>query len=62
MSGASKLGTSPFLLRAINGAQLSGTFASYCDAVRSVGSGQTAVLTVLRKPGAKAEEVPVKFQ
>jgi S1-C subfamily serine protease len=62
MSGAGKLGTSPFLLRAINGAQLSGTFASYCDAVRSVDSGQTAVLTVLRKPGAKAQEIPIKFQ
>jgi S1-C subfamily serine protease len=62
MSGSNNLGTGPFLLRAVNGAQLSGTFASYCDAVRSVRSGQTAVLTVLRKPGAKAQQVPVKFQ
>jgi S1-C subfamily serine protease len=62
MSGSAGLGAAPFLLRAVNGAQLNGTFASYCDAVRSVRSGQTAVLTVQRKPGAKARQVPVKFR
>src|SRR3954447_3369781 len=62
MSAASELGAAPFVLRAVNGAALSGTFASYCDAVRSVRSGQTAVLTVQRRASARSEQVPVKFR
>src|SRR3954447_6591558 len=62
MSASSELGAAPFVLRAVNGAALSGTFASYCDAVRSVRSGQTAVLTVQRRASARSEQVPVKFR
>ncbi len=51
-----------FVLREVNGAPLTGTFASYCDAVRSIKSGQTAVLTIQAKPGAKPKQLPVKFQ
>ncbi|MEA2427935.1 MAG: putative serine protease PepD [Thermoleophilaceae bacterium] len=50
-----------FLLREINGTPLTGTYASYCDAVRSIKSGQTAVLTVQAKPGAAPKQVPIKF-
>jgi S1-C subfamily serine protease len=52
----------PFILREVNGTPLSGTFASYCDAVRSVQSGQTAVLTIQTKPGAKPRQLPVEFE
>ena len=41
-----------FLLTQVNGTPIRGTFAGYCDAVRSVKTGQTAVLTVVVKPGA----------
>ena len=51
-----------FLLRAVNGTRISGTFASYCDAVRSIRSGQTAVLTVQPKPGAAPEQLKIKFR
>jgi S1-C subfamily serine protease len=53
---------SGFLLSEVNGTALKGTFAGYCDAVRSVKSGQTAVLTVLSRPGGKSRQVPVKFR
>jgi S1-C subfamily serine protease len=49
------------LVTQINGAKIGSTFGSYCDAVRSIGSGQTAVLTVLSKPGAAPKQVRVKF-
>jgi S1-C subfamily serine protease len=45
----------------INGAKVGASFAGYCDAVRSIGSGQTAVLTVVATPGARAKQVQVKF-
>ncbi len=45
----------------INGAKVGSSFAGYCDAVRSIGSGQTAVLTVVSTPGAKPKQVQVKF-
>jgi S1-C subfamily serine protease len=50
-----------FLLTRVNGTALRGSFASYCDAVRSVESGQTAVLTVVAKPGGAPKQVQVKF-
>jgi S1-C subfamily serine protease len=62
MGGSGLTGNSVFLLREVNGAPLTGTFSSYCDAVSSIKSGQTAVLTVQAKPGAKPKQVPVKFQ
>ena len=46
----------------INGAKVGSSFAGYCDAVRSIGSGQTAVLTVVANPGAKPKQVQVKFR
>jgi S1-C subfamily serine protease len=49
------------LVSAINGAKLGGTFAGYCDAVRSISSGQTAVLTIQTKPGAAPRERSVRF-
>ena len=61
MDGAGSL-PGRFLLREVNGAPLTGTFSSYCDAVRSVKSGQTAVLTIQAKPGAKPRQLPVRFQ
>jgi S1-C subfamily serine protease len=50
-----------FLLREINGAPLN-TYSGYCDAVRSIKSGQTAVLTVQPRPGAVPKQLSVKFQ
>jgi len=54
--------THDFLLAGVNGTRLHGSFASYCDAVRSVESGQTAVLSVVAKPGGVPKQVRVKFQ
>jgi S1-C subfamily serine protease len=51
-----------FLLKGVNGTPLHGSFAGYCDAVRSVESGQTAVLAVVAKPGGSPKQVRVKFQ
>ena len=52
----------PFLLSAVNGTPVRGTFTGYCDAVRSVKSGQTAVLTVAPKPGAALRRLRIKFR
>jgi S1-C subfamily serine protease len=49
------------LVSSINGAKLGGTFAGYCDAVRSISSGQTAVLTIQAKPGAAPRQLSVRF-
>jgi S1-C subfamily serine protease len=49
------------VVSAINGARLGGTFAGYCDAVRSIGSGQTAVLTIQTRPGAAPRQLSVRF-
>jgi S1-C subfamily serine protease len=51
----------PVLVTQINGLALTPTFAGYCDAVRDVGPGQTAVLTVVEKPGAKPKQLPLRF-
>src|SRR4051812_2080416 len=50
------------LVSEINGARVGGTYAGYCDAVRSIGSGQTAVVTVQRTPGATPRQLQVKFR
>ena len=50
-----------FLLTQVNGTPVRGTFAGYCDAVRSVTTGQTAVLTVVARPGGAPRQVKVKF-
>jgi hypothetical protein len=49
------------LVSQINGAKVGSTFAGYCDAVRSIGSGQTAVLTIQTEPNVRPQQVPVKF-
>src|SRR3954471_3874563 len=49
------------LVSKINGANVGSTFAGYCDAVRSIGSGQTAVITIQVKPGALPRQVQVRF-
>jgi S1-C subfamily serine protease len=49
------------LVSEINGASLGGTFAGYCDAVRSISSGQTAVLTIQTRPGAAPRQLSVRF-
>jgi S1-C subfamily serine protease len=49
------------LVSEINGAKVGKTFGGYCDAVRSINSGQTAVVTVQSKPGAAPKQVQVKF-
>jgi S1-C subfamily serine protease len=53
---------SPFVLTKVNGSDLGGTFAGYCDAVRSIESGQTAVLTGMAKPGAAPRQIKVEFR
>jgi hypothetical protein len=35
---------------------------SYCDAARSLHSGDAAVMSVVERPGAAARLVTVKFQ
>ena len=49
------------LLSKINGSTVGGTFAGYCDAVRSISSGQTAVLTIQTRPGRAPRQLSVKF-
>jgi Trypsin-like peptidase domain/Inner membrane component of T3SS, cytoplasmic domain len=49
------------VVSAINGARVGGTFAGYCDAVRSISSGQTAVLTIQTRRGAAPRQLSVRF-
>ena len=49
------------LVSRINGARIGGTFSGYCDAVRSISSGQTAVLTIQTRPGAAPRQLSVRF-
>ena len=51
----------PVLVTQINGLALTPTFAGYCDAVHDVAPGQTAVLTVIAKPGAKPRQLGLRF-
>jgi S1-C subfamily serine protease len=50
------------LITKINGAPLEPTMQSYCDAVRSVGPGDTAVMSVVDAPSGAVRLVTVKFQ
>jgi S1-C subfamily serine protease len=52
----------PFVLSEVNGAPVQGSFTGYCDAVRPVQSGQTAVLTVAPKPGAAKRQLKIRFR
>jgi S1-C subfamily serine protease len=49
------------LVSKINGAPVGTTFAGYCDAVRAIGSGQTAVLTIQTAPRRPPKQLQVKF-
>jgi S1-C subfamily serine protease len=49
------------LVSAINGAKVGSTFAGYCDAVRTIGSGQTAVITIQSKPGSLPKQLQIRF-
>jgi S1-C subfamily serine protease len=49
------------LVSEINGAKVGSTFAGYCDAVRSIDSGQTAVITIQSKPGALPKQLQIRF-
>jgi putative serine protease PepD len=46
----------------INGAKVGSTFAGYCDAVRTIKSGDTAVLTVQETSRGAPKQVQVKFR
>jgi S1-C subfamily serine protease len=52
----------PFVLSAVNGTPIHGTFGGYCDAVRSIQSGDTAVLTVAPSPGAARRQLKLEFR
>jgi S1-C subfamily serine protease len=59
-SEADQMGLTGAKLTQINGARVE-NFGTYCDAVTSVGTGQTAVLTVVAKPGAPARQIKLRF-
>ena len=59
---AARTGFGGVLITKINGAPLEPTMQSYCSAVHTVGSGDSAVLSVIERPGAPARLVTVKFQ
>ena len=50
------------LITAINGFALDGSLGSYCAAVESISSGQTAAFTVLTRPGSAPRQVAVRFR
>ena len=52
----------PVLVTQINGLKLTPSMGSYCDAVHDVAPGQTAVFTVIAKPGAKPRQLPIAFR
>jgi S1-C subfamily serine protease len=61
-SPAARAGMQPgSLIVEINGSRLDASATSYCDAVRSVESGHTAVLGVLEPPGGRARQLNVRF-
>jgi S1-C subfamily serine protease len=59
MGGASSVSG---LVSEINGAKVGSTFGGYCDAVRTIKSGDTAVLTVQQTAKTAPEQVQVKFK
>jgi putative serine protease PepD len=62
MGGIAPTSSVSGLVTQINGAPVGASFGGYCDAVRSIGSGQTAVLTLVSKPGAAPRQVRVTFR
>jgi S1-C subfamily serine protease len=62
--GAPAAGEEPVsgLVSQINGAKVGSTFAGYCDAVRAIKSGDTAVLTVQVTSQAPPKQLQVKFR
>jgi S1-C subfamily serine protease len=59
---AAREGFGGVVITKINGAQLEPTMKSYCDAVHTIASGDSAVLSVVTKPGAAQRLVRVRFQ
>jgi S1-C subfamily serine protease len=59
---AAGLRQAPVLVTRINGLRLQPAIASYCDAVREVAPGQTAVMTLVEKAGAKPRQVSMTFR
>jgi S1-C subfamily serine protease len=54
-------GKQPILVTAVNGNQLDNTLASYCQAVRGIGSGQEATFTVVHGTTPKRERIKVRM-
>ena len=50
------------LVSEINGAKVGSTFGGYCDAVRSIKSGDTAVMTVQETSRSSPKQLQVKFR
>jgi S1-C subfamily serine protease len=61
-TAAAQAGFQGVVITAIDGAKLEPTLRSYCNAVRTVHSGQEAVLSVVSKPQSAAKLVRIKFQ
>jgi S1-C subfamily serine protease len=59
---AAREGFGGVVITKINGAAVEPTMKSYCDAVHTVASGDSAVLSVITKPGVAPRLVRVKFQ
>ena len=59
---AAREGFGGVLITKINGATLSPTMESYCEAVHTVASGDAAVMSVVTKAGSAPRLVRVKFQ
>jgi S1-C subfamily serine protease len=59
---AARAGFGGVVITKVNGAPVEPTMRSWCDAVHTVASGDSAVLSVIDKPGAAARLVSVRFQ
>ena len=55
------IGKKPLVLAAVNGVQVDRSLASYCDAVRQIGSGDRATITVMDASGRGARELRIRF-
>lgn len=55
-------GRSPLVVTAIDGNGVDRSIASYCDAVRGIGSGDSATFTVVSPRGGRPRELQVAFE
>jgi S1-C subfamily serine protease len=58
---AERASISGVLITNIDGKPLAASMTSYCNAARGIRSGQTAALTIVPRPGAKAQTLQVPF-